>query len=306
MRIVYMGTPDFAVEPLARMYDDGHDIACVVTKPDKPRNRGMKVSYSPVKEYAIARGTAVYQPDTLRDGALEKTLREQRCDLIVVVAYGKLLPGEILDIPVFGCLNIHGSLLPKYKGAAPIQWAVLNGETETGVTAMFMTEELDAGDILGSVKTPIGEDETAGELSKRLSVIGADLLSESVRAIEKNTAYHAPQDFSEATFAPPMRKYMSPIDWTHRAHRIKCKVRGLNPWPVATAELDDGVFRVFSVDISDTAAGMTPGSVISAGKQGIEIACADGAVTIKELQAPGGKRMPAAEYLRGHNIRIEN
>ena len=303
MRIVYMGTPGFAVPPLERLHSDGHDIAAVFTQPDRPKNRGMKVAFPPVKEFALKHGIQVYQPGTLKDGEALELLRGLKCDLIAVVAYGKLLPREILELPPLGCVNIHGSILPKYRGAAPIQWAVLNGDKETGVTSMYMGEQLDAGDILLCKKTQIGEDETSGELHDRLSILGAELLSETVEAIANGTAVRIPQDHGEATFAPPLSKDMSPIDWAKPAREIKCKVCGLNPWPVATAQIQPGtVCKIFSVDIREQAHGTIPGEIVSAGAHGIDVACADGIVTIRELQAPGGKRMSAADYLRGNPI----
>ena len=302
MRIVFMGTPGFAIPPLERLYNEGHDIAAVVTRPDRPRNRGMKVSCCPVKEYAISRGTLVHSPETLRDGVLTDILRELTCELIVVVAFGKLLPVEMLRVPSFGCVNLHGSLLPKYRGASPIQWAVLNGETETGVTAMYMAEELDAGDILGSKKTHIGDDETTGEVYARLMALGADLIIETIDAVSRGTVVRVPQNVDEVTYAHPMTKSMSPIDWTRGAHGIKCQVRGLNPWPVASTVLNGNTYKIYTVDIGRKEYVQAPGSIVSAGKQGIEIACSDGSVIIRELQAPGGKRMPAEEFLRGHSI----
>jgi len=302
MRIVFMGTPDFARKPLQRMFADGHDVACVFTQPDKPGNRGMKVSFSPVKELALAHGTPVFQPESLRDGAAAELLRELRCDIIVVVAYGKILPGEILDLPPHGCVNIHGSLLPKYRGAAPIQWAVINGEGETGVTSMFMAEEMDAGDIIFSRKTPIDSEETAGDLYDRLSIMGAELLSDTVFAVSRGGIERTPQRHSEATYAPPMKKDFSPIDWTETALRIKNKVRGLYPWPVSTTEFHKVKFKVFKVDIGARESMNTPGEIIASDENGLEVACADGSVIIKELQAPGGKRMPAADYFRGHRL----
>jgi len=263
----------------------------------------MKVSYSPIKEIALSRGTEVYQPVSLADGNTVKIIRELNCEIIVVVAYGRMLPRDVLDLPPMGCINIHASLLPKYRGAAPIQWAILNGERETGVTSMYIAEKLDTGDLIYSKKVLIGENETAGELSDRLSISGAELLSETIEAISLGKAVRTPQTHSEATYAPPLKKDMSPIDWTDTALNIKCKVRGLNPWPVATAEFGRLVFKVFSADISDRKSpGKKPGEIISAGQQGLEVACSDAAILIKELQAPGGRRMAAADYLRGNSI----
>ena len=301
MRVLFMGTPGFAVRPLERLCDEGYDVIGVFTQPDKPRNRGMKVSFSPVKEVAVARGIEVFQPMSLRDSSVQDTIRRLNCDVIAVVAYGKLLPTEILEIPRLGCINIHASLLPKYRGAAPIQWAVLSGETETGVTSMYMAEELDAGDIIFYKSLLIGDDETSGQLHDRLGELGAELLVETLDAISRGSAVRIPQNQSEATFAPPLSKKYSPIDWTETALNIKCKVRGLNPWPVATAEINGTVYKIFSVDIGNKTENLgNPGEILTTGPQGIEIACADATVIIKELQAPGGKRMTAGEYLRGH------
>jgi len=297
-----MGTPEFAVPSLERLYHDGHDVAAVFTQPDKKRNRGMNLSFSPVKQLALAHSTPVYQPESLKDGEALEILRELECELIAVVAYGKLLPREILELPRLGCVNIHGSLLPKYRGAAPIQWAVINGETETGVTAMMMAEGLDAGDMLLCKKTAIGENETSGDLHDRLSILGAELLSDTVTAISRGEAVRIPQDSNAATFAPPLGKSMSPIDWTDTALNIKNKIRGLNPWPVATAEFQGTTYKIFAADIVQRETKDIPGTIISAGEAGLVVACADGIVTIKELQAPGGRRMAAADFLRGNSL----
>jgi len=300
MKIVFMGTPEFASVTLNRLYGDGYDVTGVFTQPDRRRNRGMKTSFSPVKEAALARGTPVFQPESLKNGVADGILRNLEFDLIAVVAYGQLVPATVLRMPRLGCINLHGSLLPKYRGAAPIQWAILNGETETGVTSMLMAEEIDTGDILLTSRVAIGEDETAGELSVRLSVLGARIFSETIGAISRSEAVRIPQNDSEASHAPSLRKEMSPIDWNQSAASIRNKVRGLNPWPVATTELCGTVCRVFSVGISgNIKTGKKPGMIVSTGLSGIEIACADGSVLIKELQAPGGKRMTAGDYLRG-------
>jgi len=302
MRIVFMGTPEFAAVSLEQLYNDGHDIAGVFTQADKPRGRGMKLSYSPVKELALTHGTPVYQPTTLKDGEASQIIKKICCDLLVIVAYGKILPGEILELPPLGCINIHGSILPKYRGAAPVQHAIINGDTETGVTSQFVSEEMDAGDIIFFKKTSIGSNETSSDLFKRLSILGAGLLSETVSAIANGTAKRIPQNGNEATYAPSLTKNISPIDWTKSASSVKCLVRGLIPWPVSTMELDGTVLKVFSVDVTDHDSDLSPGSIISHGSEGIEIACASGTVIIKEVQAPGGKRMQAADYLRGNPI----
>jgi methionyl-tRNA formyltransferase len=298
-----MGTPDFAVQSLKRLYSDGHDIAGVFTQTDKPKNRGMKSSFSPVKELALSHNTPVYQPVKLRDGTAAVIIRELDCELIVVVAYGKILPKDILEIPPLGCINIHGSILPKYRGAAPIQHAVINGENETGVTSQFIAEQMDAGDIIFTKKIPIDDNETSGDLFKKLSILSAELLSETICAIEQGTVVRKPQDINEATYAPLLTRDMSPIDWNKSAHLIKCFVRGLSPWPTATMELDGTVLKVFAVDTTGEKTDVPPGSIVSLGQTGIEVACAEGTVIVKEVQAPGGKRMPAADYLRGKIIK---
>ena len=302
MKIVFMGTPDFARKSLEQLYSCEHEIVGVFTQPDRPRSRGMKVSYSTVKELALMHETPVYQPVSLRSEADLDILRKLDFDLIVVVAYGNLLPTEVLNMPPLGSINIHASILPKYRGAAPIQWAVLNGEKITGVTSMYMAEELDAGDIILTKETPIGEDETSGELFDRLMDMGAKLLGETIDAISKGDAPRIPQNHSIATYAPKINKDMSLIDWNTDAFNIKCKVRGLNPWPAATMSLNDKIYKVFSVDISENRSSKAPGEIVSAGKSGIEIACLDGTVIIKQLQAPGGKRMSAADHLKGNPI----
>ena len=301
MRIVFMGTPDFAVRSLERLYNDDCDVVGVYTQPDKPRNRGMKFSFSPVKSLALMHNTPVYQPVSLKNEESINIFRDIDCDLLVVVAYGRILPKEFLDIPKMGAINIHGSLLPKYRGAAPIQWAILNGENITGVTSQFVAEEVDSGDIILSKETLIGDDETSGDLFERLSVLGAELLSDTVRLIKNGTAPRVPQDISLVTYAPIITKEMTHIDWTKTAIEINNKVRALAPKPSAVTVFDDLIIKIFRVDTGATTSitDLKPGTVVSKGKSGIEISCADGTVFIKELQAPGGKRMNAADFLRG-------
>lgn len=301
-KIVFMGTPDFASVSLKALYDGGFNVDAVFTQPDKPKNRGMKMTMSPVKELALSRNTPVFQPNTLKDGEAYKILQEIAPDLIIAVAYGKLLPKDILDLPKFGCVNIHGSLLPKYRGSAPIQWSVLNGDKTAGVTSMYMGVGMDTGDIIYTSETEVGQTETAGELFDRLAVLGGELLCRTVRDVFAGTAPRTVQNEEEASYAPPLGKDMCPIDWNTAASDILNKVRGLNPWPVATAEFDGKVFKVFAAKACKNSKNTAPGTVIDAGKDGITVACIDGAVTITELQAPGGKRMKAADYLRGHPI----
>jgi methionyl-tRNA formyltransferase len=302
MNIVFMGTPSFAAASLQRLYEDGRQIAAVFTQPDKPKSRGMKMTPSPVKELATAHQTPVYQPATLRDGEALRLLEALKPDLIAVVAYGKLLPPDILALPRLGCINIHGSLLPKYRGSAPVQWAVLNGEKTTGVTSMYMAEAMDAGDMIYQKETAIGETETAGAVYDRLALLGAVLLSETIDSLIMGNAPRIRQDEALVTYAPPLTKEMAPIDWTKSSRDILCQIRGLNPWPVATAELGGIAFKIFGAIPGAATYQKVPGTLLCAGNSGIEVACGDGTVLITELQAPGSKRMAAADYLRGHPL----
>ena len=304
MRILFMGTPEFAVASLRRLVEDGHDVCGVFTQLDKPKNRGHKLAFSPVKEYALSQGLPVYQPLKMRDGEAMGIIRELAPELIVVAAYGKILPEEILEFPPYGAINVHSSLLPKYRGAAPINWAILDGETVTGVSIMYMAKELDAGDVILQVSTPIGEDEDALSLTGRLAELGAGALSEAVRALADGTASRTPQDERLQSYASMLSREMSPIDWSRSARAISCQVRGLIPWPCATAELAGQRFKIYK-----TAPGRStekaPGTILSAGKQGIEVACGGGSsLFVTELQAEGGKRMAAAAYLLGHPMNV--
>jgi len=293
-----MGTPDFARKSLDRLYKDGHDIAAVFTGADKSRGRGMKLSPSPVKELALTYNTPVFYSD----GMTPDLITSIKPDLITVVAYGKLLPESILGIPSLGSINIHGSLLPKYRGAAPIQHAILNGETLTGVTSQYMAKAMDAGDIISSKETLIEPDDTSADLFERLGDLGADLLSETVHAISKGTAPRVAQNHEDATYAPMLSKDMAPIDFTESAYKIKCKVRALIPWPVATMCIGEKIVKIFDVEITDNQTGLAPGKILPDCKHGIEVACNDGSITIKKLQAPGGIIMSPTEYLRGNRI----
>lgn len=306
MRIVFMGTPDFAAASLQKLIDEKYDIAAVFTQPDKPRNRGMSLSFSPVKKLALQNGLDVYQPTKLRDGSFTELLRSLKPDVLVVVAYGRILPEDALSVPTYGAVNVHSSLLPKYRGAAPVQWAVLNGDTVTGVSTMYLAPEMDTGDVIFTVKTEIGEFETSGELFDRLMVMGAELLHKTLRAIENGTAPRSKQDESQASYVTMLDKSMSPIDWSRSPREIVKHICGLQPWPVATTEIGGLTFRIFKAEYTDTVTDKAPGTVVAADKRGIEIACG-GAHTllITELQAPGKKRMRAADYLLGHPIKVE-
>lgn len=305
MRIVFMGTPAIAAACLRRIHEDGCDIVGVYTKPDTPKNRGMKLSVSEVKAYAQAAGLPVFQPAHFRDAAAVDELRALRPDLILVVAYGRILPRAVLDVPPLGCVNIHASLLPALRGSGPVQWAILNGLDETGVTAMYLAEEMDAGDMIEARKTPIAPMETSAELMDRLAEIGAELLSDTVRKIAAGTAGRTPQDASRATYAPMLTKGMAPVDWTGTPREIVDHVRGLIPWPVATAELAGRRFKLHRVEYMNKTTAQPPGTLLALTREGLEVACGGGAVVrVAQLQAEGGRRMAAADYFRGHPIEL--
>ena len=298
-----MGTPDFAAVTLEALIAAGHAICGVLTQPDKPRNRN-KVTYSPVKECALAHGIPVYQPLTAKDAETQALVESLHPELTVVVAYGQILPQKLLDVPKFGSVNVHASLLPKYRGAAPIQWAVLDGEAETGVSLMYMTRRLDAGDVIATARTAIGAEETAPELWDRLAKLGGELLVATIPHLQDGTASRTPQDESVFTYAPMLTKAMSPVDWNRSAAAIHNQIRGLQPWPCAVAEIDGRLCKLFRAEIGGETKAV-PGTILRADKQGIEVACGDGrSLRILELQGEGGKRMNAASYLNGHPIRL--
>ena len=301
MRIVFMGTPDIAATCLKKILDDGFEVVGVYTQPDRPKGRGMKLVASPVKEVALAAGIPVYQPENFREEETVEQLRALKPDICAVVAYGRILPQKVLDVPTFGCINIHASLLPKYRGSAPYQWAVLDGLQETGVTAMYLCREMDAGDIIDVSKTPIGENETAGELLDRLAVLGAALLSKTLSRFEKEGKLPAvPQNPDEVCYAPMLDKSMCPIDWNQTEVQVHNHVRGLHPWPVATMVLQGKTFKVHDTRV--VSGSVAPGQILGLTKTGLVIACGEGAVEITSLQAEGGKRMAAPDYFRGHPL----
>ena len=295
-----MGTPDIAATCLKKILADGFEVVGVYTQPDRPKGRGMKLVASPVKELALANDIPVFQPENFRADEDVQALRDLKPDVCAVVAYGRILPQRVLDIPTKGCVNIHASLLPQYRGSAPYQWAVLDGLKETGVTAQHMVLQMDAGDVIDVAKTPIGENETAGELLDRLAVLGADLLSRTLCSFEKGEVSRTPQNEAEVSFAPMLDKSMCPIDWNKTAQQVHNQVRGLHPWPVATMELKGQKFKVHATAVVDGKG--KPGEVLGLTKTGLVIACAEGAVEIRSLQAEGGKRMAAPDYFRGHPL----
>ena len=300
MRVVFMGTPDIAATCLKQVIADGFDVVGVYTQPDRPKGRGMKLVASPVKEVALANGIPVFQPENFREEETVQQLRDLQPDICAVVAYGRILPQKVLDVPTFGCINIHASVLPRYRGSAPYQWAVLDGLKETGVTAMYLCREMDAGDIIDVSKTPIGENETAGELLDRLAVLGANLLSKTLTRFTAGKVEATPQDASQVSYAPMLDKSMCPIDWSKTAQQVHDHVRGLHPWPVALMELKGETFKVHATRIVEGSG--KPGEILGLTKTGLKIACGEGAVEVISLQAPGGKRMAAPDYFRGHPL----
>lgn len=301
MRILFMGSAAFAVPSLDALIRSKHRVIEVVAQPDKPAGRGMKITACPVAAYAAEHGIALYQPKGVRKPDVIDHFRKLSPDLIVIVAYGRILPKELLDIPPLGCVNVHSSLLPKYRGAAPINWAIANGETETGVTTMRVDEEMDAGDILMSANVKIGYDEDAVELHDRLAPLGAELLMKTIDAIERGTIKGIPQDHSEATFAPIIKKEDGRIDWTMGAREIHNRVRGFKPWPGASTSIGGKMLRIHGAKVGSIAAAGKPGEVIEAGKD-LVVACGSGALELTQVQLEGKKKMSAADFLRGHRI----
>ena len=299
MRIVFMGTPDFAVPSLQALIDAGHDVCAVYTQPDKPQGRKQILTAPPVKTLALAHDIPVFQPNTLKNEDEQARLRELAPEVIIVVAYGKLLPKAVLDIPPHGCINVHGSLLPRWRGAAPIQWAVIAGDEMAGVTTMQMAEGLDTGDMLLTYETKVGEKETAGELFDRLAQSGAELLTQTLVKLDEITP--RPQDDAQSCYAHMLDKQMAVIDWSRSAHEIDCLIRGLNPWPIALTTLSGERLKVFAAEKAN--GNGEPGTVLEADpKKGLTVACGEGALKLIEIQLVGGKRMKATDFLRGHAI----
>lgn len=297
-----MGTPDFAVPCLQKLIDCGHEISGVFTQPDKPKGRHGVMTPPPVKELALKNGLTVYQPVKMKDGTALEMLRQADPELVIVVAYGKILPKEILELPKYGCINIHASLLPKLRGAAPIQWSVINGFEKTGVTSMQMDEGLDTGDMLIKKETAIGENETAGELHDRLSLLGAQVLEETLCALEKGELKPVKQNHSEFTYAPMLSKELSPIDWNLSAQEVHNKIRGLSPWPSASARLGEKNVKIHRSVLTDEKGGL-PGEIIEAGKR-LVVSCGDRkCIEILEIQAENKKAMSAADFLRGNPVK---
>lgn len=303
MNIIFMGTPDFAIPALRTLIESEHSVSAVFTQPDKPKGRGHKLTPPPVKVLAEQNGISVYQPESLKKNADEyiSIINDIKPDIIVVAAYGKILPKEVLDIPTFGCVNIHGSLLPKYRGAAPIQWAVLNGDKETGITTMLMNEGLDTGDILMTEKTKIGENETASELFERLSLMGAELMLKTIDNLQKEKISPKKQDNSKATYAQMLSKDLSNIDFNRPVYEVHKKICGLSDWPCAVTSINGKRLKIYRSEIvSNTKPDAEPGEIIN--EKDFTVACIDGSIRFVEVQAEGSKRMKSEDYLRGKPV----
>lgn len=303
MKVFFMGTPEFAVPTLSRLAADGYDLAGIITQPDKPKDRGRKIAFSPVKIFALAHDTAVYQPDTVRSDVFLNMLKTAAPDIIVVVAFGQMLPESLLDIPRLGVVNLHASLLPKYRGASPINMALINGEKLTGVTTMFIEEKMDAGDILLQKEVRISEEDTFPSLYEKLSRVGAELVSATLKGLAKNDIYPIPQDSTQATYAPLLKKEDGHISWEAPAEKIRNLIRGTTPWPGAFTYLGDLRLKIFGLAGDLREAVEPPGTIVDAGGNFICVATADMVVAIDEIQPENGRRMKVAEYLKGHDVK---
>lgn len=304
IKVVYMGTPEFAVDPLEAIVKEGYNVAACFTQPDKMKGRSGKLVPSPVKECAVKYDIPVFQPDRLRNSENAEIIKDIAPDMIIVAAYGQILPEEILNIPKYGCINIHASLLPKYRGAAPIEWCVINGEKETGVTTMFMAKGLDTGDMIEKIVTPIGETETAEELRKRLTGLGAELIISTMEKIVSGDYTRTPQKDEESNYAVMLKKEMGQIDWNLPAENIDRLIRGLRPWPTAFTSFQGKSLKLFkAVPLADEAEG-APGEVIARTKKDFTVKCGSGALKILSVQPEGKKEMDSVAFLNGNKVEI--
>ena len=302
MKIVFMGTPEFAVPCLQKIIDEGHEVLAVVTQPDKPKGRGKKLAMPPVKELALKYNIDVYQPVKAREDSFVEKLKEINPELIVVVAFGQILPKSILDIPQFGCVNVHASLLPKYRGAAPINWVIINGEEKTGVTTMYMDVGLDTGDMILKSEIPLDDEITAGELHDKMMVQGAEVLKDTIDLISKGEAPREKQNDEETCYSPIMDKSLGNIDWSKSATDIHNLIRGVNPWPSAYTTYDKQTMKIWKTKVLDKLSEKTPGTILSVDKNGIEVSTGDKVLQISEIQMSGKKRMIVSEYIKGNDI----
>ena len=302
MHIVFMGTPDFSVPALEALVKGGHQVIAAVTQPDKPKGRGKAVLMTPVKEKALEMGIPVYQPVKVREPEFVKTLADLAPDVIVVIAFGQILPKSILEIPRYGCVNIHASLLPKYRGAAPIQWAVIDGEKETGVTTMFMNEGLDTGDMLEKEVVPLDPKETGGSLHDKLSAVGGRLILSTLKGLEDGTLKGTPQTDEGSCYAKMLKKSLGDIDWTMDGAAIERLIRGLNPWPSAYTSLHGKTLKIWDADVTDREYGVEPGTVAEVSKDQLIIQTGKGSLSVRSLQLEGKKRMDIQDFLRGYSL----
>lgn len=304
MKVVFMGTPDFSVPTLQELINSEHEVVAVVTKPDKPKGRGNKVLFTPVKEVAINNNIEVYQPQKLSEEDFAKAMEQINPDVIVVIAFGKILPKRILDLPKYGCINVHASLLPKYRGAGPIQWSIINGETETGITTMYMDVGLDTGDMLLKEVVKIEDTDTGGSLHDKLSDVGAKLLIKTLKEVQNNTISRVKQNGEESTYAPMLEKSLGNINWESEAYNIELLIRGLNPWPSAYTYLGNKILKIWSGKVVDSSYTGKCGEIVDIVKDGFVVKCKEQCILIKEVQLQGKKRMPADAFLRGYKLEV--
>lgn len=305
MKIVFMGTPEFAVPCLQKIIDEGHEVVSVVTQPDKPKGRGKKLAMPPVKELALKYDIPVYQPLKAREESFVETLKELNPELIVVVAFGQILPKSILDIPKYGCINVHASLLPRYRGAAPLNWVIINGEEKTGVTTMYMDEGLDTGDMILKSEIPLDDEITAGELHDKMMIDGAQVLKETIDLISKGQVPREKQNNENTCYSPIMNKSLGNIDWNKSAKDIHNLIRGINPWPSAYTTYEAQTMKIWKTKVINKNSDKKPGTILSVDKEGIEVSTGKGSIQIKEIQMSGKKRMEVHEYIKGNNINTD-
>lgn len=302
MKIVFMGTPEFAVPCLQKIIDEGHEVLAVVTQPDKPKGRGKKLAMPPVKELALKYNIDVYQPVKAREESFVEKLKEINPELIVVVAFGQILPKSILDIPKFGCVNVHASLLPKYRGAAPLNWVIINGEEKTGVTTMYMDVGLDTGDMILKSEIILDDEITAGELHDKMMIDGANVLKETIDLIAQGKAPREKQNDDETCYSPIMDKTLGNIEWNKSAKDIHNLVRGVNPWPSAYTTYENQTMKIWKTKVVDKNSDKAPGTILKVDKEGIEVNTGNGVIQISEIQMSGKKRMVVSEYIKGNTI----
>ncbi len=302
MKIIFMGTPDFSVGTLEALVAAGHEVVLAVTQPDKPKGRGKEMQFTPVKECAMKHQIPVYQPRRIREAECVEELRKYNADIMVVVAFGQILPKEILEMTPYGCVNVHASLLPKYRGAAPIQWAILDGEDVTGVTTMQMNEGLDTGDMLLKTEIPIEEKETGGSLHDKLSFAGATLCVETLKCLEEGSITPIPQGDSPTSYAKMLDKQLGNIDWSQDAVQIERLIRGLNPWPSAYTNWNGKVMKLWDAKVVEESTSFAPGTIAKVEKDAFYVQTGKGVLQISELQIPGKKRMDAGSFMRGYQV----